>query len=74
MVGVLQVQGEGQLKQIVDRLFEKRATERAAQFAASLEQRFGAGSSKAALAQAPAEGWLARLWRRLLGLLRPPAG
>jgi carbon monoxide dehydrogenase subunit G len=62
MTGVLQVQGEGQLKPIVDRLFEKRATERAAQFAASLEQRFGGAPAAAA----PKEGWLARWWRRLL--------
>jgi carbon monoxide dehydrogenase subunit G len=36
------VTGTGQLKPIVDRLFEKRATERAAQFAACLQKRFGA--------------------------------
>jgi carbon monoxide dehydrogenase subunit G len=36
------VTGTGQLKPIVDRLFEKRATERAAQFADCLQQRFGA--------------------------------
>ena len=36
------VAGTGQLKPIVDRLFEKRATERAAQFADCLQQRFGA--------------------------------
>ena len=64
MTGVLQVQGEGPLKPIVDRLFEKRATERAAQFAASLEQRFGGTSP--ALGGAPAAGW----WRRLLDWLR----
>lgn len=39
------VTGTGQLKPIVDRLFEKRATERAAQFAGSLQQRFGAATS-----------------------------
>jgi len=69
MTGVLQVQGEGQLRSIVDRVFEKRATERAAQFAATLEQRFGAG-----VATAPADGgsWLARLWRALRALFSRP--
>jgi len=61
MTGVLQVQGHGPLKPMVDRLFEKRATERAAQFAASLEQRF----SGAPAAAAPQPGWWARLWRWL---------
>ena len=37
---VFDVKGSGQLKAIVDRLFEKRATERTAQFAACLEKRF----------------------------------
>jgi carbon monoxide dehydrogenase subunit G len=64
LLGVLQVQGEGPLKPVVDRLFEKRATERAAQFAASLEERFG--GAPAAVAAAPKEGWLARCWRWLL--------
>ena len=63
MTGVLQVHGAGQLKAIVDRVFEKRATERAAQFAATLEQRFGAAPAAAA---APEPGWLAQWWRRLL--------
>ena len=36
------VTGTGQLKPVVDRLFEKRATERAAQFAECLQKRFGA--------------------------------
>jgi len=71
MTGVLQVQGEGQLKSIVDRVFEKRATERAAQFAATLEQRFGAGVARRA---APADGgsWLARLWRALRAFFSRP--
>jgi carbon monoxide dehydrogenase subunit G len=43
--GRFDVTGTGQLKPIVDRLFEKRATERAAQFAACLQQRFGAVTS-----------------------------
>jgi len=46
LVSVFDVQGEGQLKPIVDRLFEVRATERSAQFAECLQKRFsqaGAG-------------------------------
>jgi carbon monoxide dehydrogenase subunit G len=43
--GLFDVTGTGPLKPIVDRLFEKRATERAAQFAACLEARFGLTSS-----------------------------
>ena len=57
------VTGTGQLKPIVDRLFEKRATERAAQFADCLQKRFGAA---APAPTAPREGWL----RRLLAWLR----
>lgn len=40
LVSVFDVKGEGQLKPIVDRLFEKRATERSAQFAECLKKRF----------------------------------
>jgi carbon monoxide dehydrogenase subunit G len=36
------VKGEGPLKPLVDRLFEKRASERTAQFAETLAQRFSA--------------------------------
>jgi len=64
------VTGTGQLKPIVDRLFEKRATERAAQFADCLGKRFGAVSPASAPAQAPA-GSLSRFWRRLLEWFRP---
>jgi len=64
------VTGTGQLKPIVDRLFEKRATERAAQFADCLGKRFGAASPASAPAQAPA-GWLGRFWRRLLEWFTP---
>ena len=64
------VTGTGQLKPIVDRLFEKRATERTAQFADCLQQRFGAVPPADASAQVPA-GWLYRLWRRLLEWFRP---
>jgi hypothetical protein len=67
MTGVLQVQGTGQLKAIVDRVFEKRATERAAQFASSLEQRF-AENPAARAGPAPRRGWLRRVydWLRRL--------
>ena len=64
------VAGTGQLKPIVDRLFEKRATERAAQFADCLQQRFGAVPPASVPAQAPG-GWLRRLWQGLLGRLAP---
>jgi len=61
------VTGTGQLKPIVDRLFEKRATERAAQFADCLQQRFGAAvpASTPRKAEGPLRRWLKRLWRRL---------
>jgi uncharacterized protein len=65
---VFDVKGEGQLKAIVDRLFERRATERTAQFAASLQQRFGALAPARAPATeraGPLRRWLARLRRRL---------
>ena len=58
---VFHVRGEGPLKPVVDRLFERRATERTAQFAEALEKRFGARPSEAA----PRESRLARAWRRL---------
>ena len=64
------VTGEGQLKSIVDQLFERKATERAAQFAQSLQQRFGVEP----VAKSPEEvrtGWLVRLWRRLLKWIGP---
>ena len=62
------VAGTGQLKPIVDRLFEKRATERAAQFADCLQQRFGTLPPAGASAQVPGS-WLDRIWRRLLAWL-----
>jgi len=83
LLGLIKVKGEGQLKPIVDSLFEKRATERTAQFADCLGKRFGAVSSGNAPAQFrggpfPARDrvgrikrWLNRLWRRLLGQFTP---
>jgi carbon monoxide dehydrogenase subunit G len=40
MTSLFDVKGEGPLKPVVNRLFEKRATERTAQFAETLAQRF----------------------------------
>ena len=71
LLSLFDVRGEGQLKAIVDRLFERRATERTAQFAESLQQRFGAVSAAIPPAQIRA-GWLVRLWRRLLARFNPP--
>ena len=68
LAGLVQVTGRGPLKPVIDRLFERRATERTTQFAQLLESRFGATAS----AEAPArsrEGRLARLWRPLLAWL-----
>lgn len=44
LTGMFRVKGEGQLKAIVDSLFERRATERTAHFADCIERRFGAVS------------------------------
>lgn len=63
--GLFDVTGTGQLKPIVDRLFEKRATERAAQFAECLGKRFG-GATPQSAPQPARGGWL----RRLIGWLR----
>jgi uncharacterized protein len=71
LLTVFDVKGEGQLKAVVDRLFERRATERTAQFADSLQRRFGAVSATKAPAQVRA-GWLVRLWRRLVGSFSRP--
>jgi carbon monoxide dehydrogenase subunit G len=68
--GLFDVAGTGPLKPIVDRLFEKRATERAAQFADCLQKRFGAVPPVGAPAQVPG-GWLSRFWRRLLEWFAP---
>ncbi len=62
---VFDVTGTGQLKPIVDRLFEKRATERTAQFAESLAQRFS-GAAPVETAAPERGSWL----RRLLDWLR----
>ena len=56
------VKGEGPLKPVVDRLFEKRATERTAQFAETLAQRFSAAPPAPASAPQP---WWRRFFRRL---------
>lgn len=67
LVSHFEVKGGGPLKPVVDRLFDKRAAERTAQFAECIGKRFGAVT-------APRErplGWLARLWRLVRGLSRP---
>lgn len=75
MTGLIRVKGEGPLKAVVDSLFERRATERTAQFADSLAKRFGVAAAERPLeirGGPPAGGgflgWLRRLWRRLTGL------
>jgi carbon monoxide dehydrogenase subunit G len=63
LVSLFDVKGDGPLKPVVDRLFERRATERTAQFAECLAKRFSAEAPAAPAASQP--GWLARLWRWL---------
>ncbi|MEW6689955.1 MAG: SRPBCC domain-containing protein [Pseudomonadota bacterium] len=70
LTSVFDVKGTGQLKAIVDRLFEKRATERTAQFAECLGRRFGAAEPERAPTQPPA-GWFRRLWQRITEWFRP---
>lgn len=67
LVSRFDVRGDGPLKPLVDRLFERRATERTAQFAECLERHFS-GAPAAALPV----GWRTRLWRRLQRLLKVP--
>ncbi|HET9734401.1 MAG TPA: SRPBCC domain-containing protein [Burkholderiales bacterium] len=73
LTSLFDVRGEGQLKAIVDRLFERRATERTAQFAECLGRHFGAApSARAAPPRASrVRQWLARIWQRLLGRPAP---
>lgn len=87
MRGLISVKGEGPLKPVVDRLFERRADERTAQFAEHLEQRFGAVSVAGVPAPAALEravpkavmpeagpGWFARLGAWIRRLLRRVGG
>jgi hypothetical protein len=60
LVSRFDVKGDGPLKPVVDRLFERRATERTAQFAQCLEKRFG-GTAAAAVRPL---AWWKRLFRR----------
>jgi len=79
LVTLFKVAGEGQLKPVVDRLFERRATERAEQFAACLAKRFGAVAAEGSPPQPhgvplPAHGWMERMSRWLGRLWRYVAG
>lgn len=65
LASCFQVTGRGPLKPIVDRLFERRATERTAQFTQLLAARFGGVAQPEAPTRPPA-GRLTRLWRQLL--------
>lgn len=74
MSGLVSVKGEGPLKPVVDSLFERRADERAAQFAGHLERRFGAVAAGVGPVPGAARGWMARFaawlagwWRRMVG-------
>jgi hypothetical protein len=70
LLSLFDVRGEGQLKAIVDRLFERRATERSAQFADCLGKRFGAVSASqppAPIGTGRVRRWLARIWRGFPG-------
>ena len=70
LLSAFDVKGEGQLKAIVERLFERRATERTAQFADCLAKRFGAVSAappSARIGSGRLRRWLTRVWRRLAG-------
>jgi len=71
---LFKVVGEGPLKPVVDRLFERRATERTAQFAECLAQRFGADAPAESAPKLRAERDCAPTWsgrlRRWLARLR----
>jgi carbon monoxide dehydrogenase subunit G len=75
LVALFKVAGEGPLKPVVDRLFERRATERAAQFADCLAKHFGADSSREPQAElqarpGPARDWSGRFGRWFVGVWR----
>jgi carbon monoxide dehydrogenase subunit G len=71
---LFKVVGEGPLKPVVDRLFERRATERTAQFAECLAQRFGSDAPTEPATRSRAEPGSAPPWserlRRWLARLR----
>jgi len=86
LLTLFKVAGAGQLKPIVDRLFERRATERTLQFADCLERRFGAVSSRDIQAESrnrpfAERSWIGRigqrlhrLWQRILRQFPPSRG
>ncbi len=65
LASCFRVTGRGPLKPIVDRLFERRANERTAQFTQLLAARFGGAPAPEAPTRPP-EGRLSQLWRQLL--------
>lgn len=65
LTSLFDVKGEGQLRAIVDRLFERRATGRTAEFAECLAKRFG-GAPPQEAPEPVRGGWL----RHLVGWLR----
>jgi carbon monoxide dehydrogenase subunit G len=78
---LFRVEGKGPLKPVVDRLFERRATERTAQFAECLAKHFEADAAASATGRANAEPqplragglrrWLARLRAWVRGTSAP---
>lgn len=71
MTGVVEVSGEGPLKPVVDRLFERRARERAEQFGLTLAERFGAKAEASAepVAASAAEPLPSTPWQRFVNWL-----
>lgn len=68
---VFDVKGTGQLKAIVDRLFERRATERTAQFADCLAKRFSGAAAPAGTKKTA--GRLRRSWHWLAARFSRPS-
>jgi len=66
-----EVSGSGPLKPVVDRLFEKRAAERSARFAACLQEQFATAPPAGPAAPARALRWWQRLLRWFTRLSRP---
>lgn len=77
LLGLIRARDTGPRERVVDGLFERRVSERTAQFAARLEQRFGTSSHEHDVSSQPAlpaprgiagiGARLRALWRRLSG-------